>query len=123
VVAYVVAREELTSVRSELRGYLKDKLPEYMVPSGFVRLEALPLTPDGKVDRKALPAADQTRLELIESFVDPGNAAEQTIAKIWVQILGVDRVGVYDNFYGLGGNLLATQDMSRLWKAFQYSRG
>jgi hypothetical protein len=123
VVAYVVAREELTSVRSELRGYLKDKLPEYMVPSGFLGLDALPLTPDGKVDSKALPAADQTRLELIESFVDPGNAAEQTIAKIWVQILGVDRVGVYDNFYGLGGNLLATQDMSRLWKAFQYSRG
>jgi non-ribosomal peptide synthetase component E (peptide arylation enzyme) len=56
VVAYVVAREELTSVRSELRGYLKDKLPEYMVPSGFVGLDALPLTFDGKVDSKALPA-------------------------------------------------------------------
>ena len=95
-----------------------------MVPSGFLGLDALPLTPDEKVDSKALPAADQTRLELIESFVDPGNAAEQTIAKIWVQILGVDRVGVYDNFYGLGGHfLLATQAMSRLREAFHYSRG
>ena len=95
-----------------------------MVPSAFVGLDALPVTPNGKVDSKALPAGDQARLKLIESFVDPGNAPEQTIAKVWVQILGVDRVGVYDNFYGLGGHLLlATQVMSRLREAFQYSRG
>ena len=95
-----------------------------MVPSAFVVLDALPLTPNGKVDGKALPAPDQTRPELKESFVTPRNAAEQTLAEIWAQILEVDRVGVYDNFFDPGGHsLLATQVLSRLRKTYQYSRG
>lgn len=119
LVAYVVARDEFALTTSDLRGYLKDKLPEYMIPSAFMMLDALPLTANGKVDGKALPALDQTRPELKEGFVAPRNSAEQTIAEIWAQVLEVDRVGVYDNFFDLGGHsLLATQVMSRLREAF-----
>lgn len=119
LVAYIVARDEFAPTTSDLRSYLKDKLPEYMVPSAFMMLDALPLTLNGKVDGKALPALDQTRPELKESFVAPRNAAERTIAEIWAQVLEVDRVGVYDNFFDLGGHsLLATQVMSRLREAF-----
>jgi amino acid adenylation domain-containing protein len=120
LVAYVVARNECAPTTSELRGYLKDKLPDYMIPSGFMMLDALPLTPNGKLDSKALPALDQTRPELTEGFVAPRNTAEQTIAQIWAQVLEVDSVGVNDNFFDLGGHsLLATQVMSRLREAFQ----
>lgn len=120
LVAYVVANQELAPTTSDLRGFLKDRLPEYMIPSAFLILDDLPLTPNGKVDRKALPALDQSRPELNESFVYPRNTAERTIAEIWSQVLEVESVGVHDNFFDLGGHsLLATQVMSRLRESFQ----
>ena len=83
-------------------------------------MKALPLTPHGKVDRRALPAPDTARPELDEAFVAPRTAVEQCIADIWARVLNLERVGVYDNFFELGGHsLLATQVISRLRDAFQ----
>jgi len=118
LVAYVVPRQEQELMVSELRNFLKEKLPEHMVPSAFVRLKALPLTPNGKVDHKALPAPDQSRPEMEEAFVAPGTPTEEVLARIWSDILGVERVGVHDNFFELGGHsLLAIQLVSRLRNA------
>ncbi|HEY0607297.1 MAG TPA: amino acid adenylation domain-containing protein, partial [Herpetosiphonaceae bacterium] len=81
-----------------LRRFLHDKLPEYMIPTAFVFLDALPLTPNGKVDRKALPAPDTSRPELEAAFVAPQTAAEQALADIWKQVLGLHQIGIHDNF-------------------------
>lgn len=103
----------------QLRSFLQEKLPEYMVPSAFVLLEALPLSPNGKVDRRALPVPDQARPELDEPFVAPRNPLEEVVAGVWAEILGVERVGIHDHFLELGGHsLLATQIMSRLQDIF-----
>jgi amino acid adenylation domain-containing protein len=108
------------SLVPELRAHLRARLPEYMVPSAFVLLEALPLSPNGKVDRKALPAPAQSRPELEEAYVAPRTAVEQALADLWAEVLGVERVGVHDNFFELGGHsLLATQVVSRMRKALQ----
>src|SRR6266849_10897565 len=91
-----------------------------MVPSAFVFLEALPLTPNGKVDRKRLPAPGQVRPALDESFAAPNTATEIALAKIWREVLRLERVGVHDNFFELGGHsLLMTQAISRVREAFQ----
>ncbi len=87
----------------ELRAYLKEKLPHYMIPAAFVFLEALPLMPNGKINRRALPAPDLTRPQLETTFVAPRNHAEEVLAKIWTQVLGIDKVGIHDNFFDLGG--------------------
>ncbi|HEY0734806.1 MAG TPA: amino acid adenylation domain-containing protein, partial [Herpetosiphonaceae bacterium] len=87
-----------------LRRFLHDKLPEYMIPAAFVTLDALPLSPNGKIDRKALPAPDTSRPELEAAFVPPQTPAEQALAEIWQRVLGLERVGVYDNFFALGGD-------------------
>ena len=119
LVAYVVAEQEPPPASSELRSFLKAKLPEYMVPAGFVLLDALPLMPNGKIDRRALPAFDLARNELEKEFVAPRSASEDLVAEIWAQVLGIERVGIYDNFFELGGHsLLATQAVSRLREAF-----
>jgi amino acid adenylation domain-containing protein len=116
--AYVVPNQESISTTSNLRSFLKQKLPEYMVPSSFVTLDALPLMPNGKVDRRALPAPDQSRPELI-SFVAPRTPVEELLAKIWSGVLKVEKVGVHDNFFELGGHsLLATQVISRVHDTF-----
>jgi len=116
--AYVVLKQEQELMVSELRNFLKEKLPEHMVPSAFVRLKALPLTPNGKVDHKALPAPDQSRPEMEEAFVAPGTPTEEVLAGIWSDLLGVERVGIHDNFFELGGHsLLAIQLVSRLRSA------
>jgi acyl carrier protein len=98
-----------------LRERLQASLPEYMVPLAFVRLERLPLTPNGKVDRKALPApADSDRCGQ-EEYVAPRNDTEQALADIWCKVLGLARVGIHDDFFGLGGHsLTATQVVSRV---------
>jgi acyl carrier protein len=102
----------------ELRGYLKDRLPEYMVPSAFVLLDALPQTPNGKIDRKALPRPDQTRPDGAAPFLAPRTPTEDSLARIWAEVLGVDRVGVHDNFFDLGGHSLqAVQLIARATKA------
>jgi amino acid adenylation domain-containing protein len=104
----------------ELRRYVEQQLPEHMVPSTFVRLEALPLTSNGKVDRRALPAPDQARPELDEAYVAPRTTVEGQIAGIWAEVLGVEKVGIHDSFFELGGHsLLATQVISRVRAALQ----
>ena len=120
LVAYVSAEGETRPSASELRGFLKDKLPEHMVPAVFVLLEAFPLTANGKVDRHALPTPDGQRPELDEAFVAGRTPTEELLAEIWAQVLGVERVGIYDNFFQLGGHsLLATQVVSRIRQAFR----
>ncbi|MBV9773056.1 MAG: non-ribosomal peptide synthetase, partial [Gemmatimonadetes bacterium] len=112
-VGYVVAGEEGVEVE-ELKAGVGASLPEYMVPSAFVVLERLPLSPNGKVDRKALPAAGKVGGEG-RAYVAPGTPQEETLAEIWKEVLGVERVGMHDSFFELGGHsLLATQVVSRV---------
>jgi len=111
--AYLIADDGMSS--SAIRSFLRERLPEYMIPSDFVMVDALPLTPTGKVDRRALPLPDRTRPDLDSTFVAPRTDTESLIANLWSQILGVEQVGVYDNFFDLGGHsLMATQILSRL---------
>src|SRR6185369_9246920 len=115
LVAYVLSGAEVTT--SELRDLLKEKLPEYMIPVVFVFLEEWPLTPSGKINRKALPAPEQVTDE--SKFVAPRTTTEEKLASIWSRLLGVERVGIHDSFFDLGGHsLLATQLMSRVRHAF-----
>ncbi len=107
LIAYFVPHQRTFAV-SELRNFLKQKLPEYMIPSAFVPLKKLPLTANGKVDRQALPDLEQTRPELAETFAPPRNFVEETIAKIWSQVLQIDQVGIHDNFFELGGDSIMT---------------
>jgi amino acid adenylation domain-containing protein len=103
LIAYVVSNN--SDIRSdELREFLKQRLTEYMIPSSFVMMEALPRTPNGKVDRRALPNADST--EANEAYIAPRSATERTIANIWQEVLKVEKVGINDNFFGLGGHSL-----------------
>ena len=100
---------------SSLRDYLRARLPEYMVPAVYVKLEEIPLNPSGKVDRKALPAPERVRPESLDSFVAPRNPMEEELARIWAEVLKIERVGIHDNFFELGGHsLLATQLISRV---------
>ena len=104
IVAYVVAQTEQTLTIDELRRFLESKLPNYMVPAVFVTLEALPLTPNGKVDRKALPAPDTARSELDKQLVAPRNSIEAKLTEIWAEVLDVELVGIFDNFFEIGGD-------------------
>jgi amino acid adenylation domain-containing protein len=120
LVGYLVRRGDSAPSFGELRKFLRGKLPEYMVPGAIVWLEALPLAPNGKLDRGALPEPGQDRPELESAFVAPRNPIEEKLAEICAQLLRLERVGVHDNFFELGGHsLLATQFMSRLRNAFQ----
>jgi len=120
LVAYFVPAADREPTTQELRAFLKQQLPDYMVPSALVRLDAFPLTPNGKIDRAALPAPDWTRRDVVEAYVAPRTAVEESIARIWADVLGLERVGVHDSFFGLGGHsLLATQVMSRIAGVFQ----
>ena len=104
----------------ELRNFLKPKLPDYMMPSAFVQLEALPLTPNYKIDRQALPAPLRSQPNPEQYYIAPRTPVEEVIAGIWSQLLGVEQVSVDDNFFELGGHsLLATQLISRLRHIFQ----
>ncbi|UKO97051.1 amino acid adenylation domain-containing protein [Nostoc sp. UHCC 0870] len=105
LVAYVVINGESAPVMNELRRFLQEKLPEYMIPSAFVVIAKIPLTPNGKVDRRALPIPDQ-RPELEKAFVAPRNAVEIELAGIWSEVLGIQSIGISDNFFELGGNSL-----------------
>jgi len=104
-------------IHSELREYLESRLPEYMIPSGFVLLSQLPLTPNGKVDRKALPVVDVASRVSTE-YVAPETETQKTLVEIWEEVLGIERVGIHDNFFDLGGHsLMATQVVSRVRQA------
>jgi aspartate racemase len=120
LVAYVVPKEGKAPEVRNLREYLKEKLPGYMVPGAFVILESLPLTPNKKVDRLKLPAPDRIRPEPEETYAAPRTPVEEKLAEIWARVLGLDQVGIYDNFFELGGHsLLATQVISRVIYTFQ----
>ncbi|MFN6571978.1 amino acid adenylation domain-containing protein [Dendronalium sp. ChiSLP03b] len=119
IVAYVVPQREQTLAVETLRHFLESKLPSYMMPGAFVLLEALPLTANGKVDRKALPAPDTARPELTAAYQPPQTEVEQTIAQIWQTVLQVENVGIHDNFFELGGHsLLLVQVHSKLREVF-----
>ncbi|HYG12125.1 MAG TPA: amino acid adenylation domain-containing protein, partial [Pyrinomonadaceae bacterium] len=119
--AYVVLLDGEERPRpSEWRQYLREKLPDYMIPSAFVILDALPITSNGKVDRKALPAPEPGKREIEVEFVAPQTPAEELVAEIWADVIGLEQVGLRDNFFELGGHsLLATQVVSRLRQIFR----
>jgi amino acid adenylation domain-containing protein len=120
LVAYIVAKQGAAPSVTDLRDLLKRELPDYMVPSAFITLDLFPLTPNGKVDRQALPANSQNRPELEEGIVAPRTPTEEVLAGIWAELLHVEQVGIHDNFFDLGGHsLLATQVISKVFKTLQ----
>jgi thioesterase domain-containing protein/aryl carrier-like protein len=131
LVAYLVAHEKLQPTVAELRAFLRKKLPDYMVPVVFVILPTLPRTPNGKIDRKALPTSGKNRLVSDAQFMAPGAPAEMALAAIWQELLGVERVGIHDNFFALGGHSLMVVKMVneirrqmnfdlQIWTLFQH---
>jgi acyl-coenzyme A synthetase/AMP-(fatty) acid ligase/acyl carrier protein len=119
LVAYAVPQQGQTLDVADLRSFVKERLPDYMVPAAFVVLDAMPLTPNGKVDRRALPAPVWGRGDE-EGFVEPRNEIEEALAELWKEILNVPRVGAFDSFFELGGHsLLATQLVSRIQQTFE----
>src|SRR5262249_14441325 len=106
-VAYFVIAAQRVPTVSELRRFLEQTLPDYMIPAAFVRLNSMPLNPQNKVDRAALPTPAETRPDLDTPFMAPRGEQERVIAEIWAEILGIDRVGIQDNFFDLGGHSLA----------------
>jgi len=124
LVAYIVASSKKTPPVNKLRNFLKEKLPEYMLPHVFMQLDTLPLTPNGKVDRLALPAPDTSRLNENNNLVAPRNPVEEMLASIWAEVLNLKQVSIHDNFFELGGHsLLATQLISRIRDTFQVEIG
>jgi amino acid adenylation domain-containing protein len=121
LVAYIVPAQNFIPTIIELRNFLKKKLPEYMVPSAFVVIEALLLTPNGKVDRRNLPApGNSTNQTLDKAYIEPRNPTESTLAKIWTEVLNIERVSIHDNFFDLGGNsLLSITLMEQIHKQFE----
>ena len=118
LVAYVVGARQAVPPWTALRRFLQAHVPAHMVPSALVQLDQLPLTPSGKVDRRALPPPDRDRPDLPTGFVDPRRATEATVAGIWAQVLGLDRIGRHDGFFDLGGHsLLALQVLARIQAA------
>ena len=122
LVAYIVPGQEQTPTTSELRHYLKEQLPEYMVPSVFMLLKVMPLTPNGKVDRPALPAPDSLRPSLATTYEAPRSEMERSIATIWQEVLHLEKVGVNDNFFDLGGHsLLMVQVHNKLRESVNWN--
>ncbi|MGI0134611.1 MAG: AMP-binding protein, partial [Candidatus Micrarchaeaceae archaeon] len=109
--AYLIPYSEQTPDVDELRPFLGKTLPTYMIPAFFVSLKAFPLTPNGKVDRKALPAPDESRTALTQAYVAPQTPEEQLLATLWSRALRVERIGIYDNFFSLGGDSLLSMSV------------
>ncbi|MCW3052829.1 MAG: Non-ribosomal peptide synthetase component, partial [Chthonomonadales bacterium] len=119
LVAYVVSGASAVSVNA-LREHLHGKLPDYMIPAAFVFLEALPLSPNGKIDRKTLPEPAHSGLDASGTLVAPRTATEAKLAEIWQEVLGIDRISIEANFFEIGGHsLIAMRAMSRIRDAFQ----
>ncbi len=113
--AYIVPETGLQPSSQQLRTYLQGFLPDYMIPSAFVTVDTLPLTPNGKIDRRALPVPEISMQTNQTAFEAPRTPMEKTIAAIWSEVLGVDQVGIYDNFFNLGGHsLIATRVVAKL---------
>jgi len=120
LVAYVVPADGEDLTGAALRSFLADRLPDYMLPWAFVLLEALPLTSNGKVDRRALPTPDESSFAQGADFVAPRTPTEEQLAAIWAELLGLPQVGVTDNFFALGGHsLLAVRVLLRVQERFQ----
>jgi amino acid adenylation domain-containing protein len=116
--AYIVAEDADAVDSSGVRAFLSERLPDYMIPSAFVFLDSFPLTPNGKVDRRALPAPAHNRKESMA--IAPRTPTEEALARIWLDVLKLDQVGISDDFFELGGHsLLATQVISRVWTILQ----
>jgi amino acid adenylation domain-containing protein len=119
LVAYVAPKSEPAATSAELRAFLKEKLPEYMVPSAFVVLEAMPRKANGKVDRRALPAPEKSLSEAGRAYRPPRDDVEKQLVALWEQSLGVDKVGLGDNFFELGGHsLLAVRLIEQIKEQF-----
>src|SRR5262249_35827662 len=117
-IGYVVFKQSRVETADVLRNFLKEKLPDYMIPALFVSLDQLPLTPSGKVNRRTLPAPDHERPSLNTEFVPARTSAEKALVEIWCQVLGLPQVGVHDNFFELGGDsILSIQIVARAGKA------
>ncbi|HEX6087528.1 MAG TPA: amino acid adenylation domain-containing protein [Thermoanaerobaculia bacterium] len=115
LVAYFIARPDAMPQTSDLKNALRTSLPEYMVPVAIVKLDAFPLLPNGKIDTRSLPVPDYSRAERADAFVAPRNDIEKGVAAIWAEVLGIEKIGVYDSFFELGGHsLIATQLISRI---------
>ena len=122
LVAYIVALQQPLPSVEALREFLSKTLPDHMVPATFVFLETLLLTPNGKVDRRALPALDGLRADLETRYVAPQTEIERTLAMIWQKVLGLEKVGAHDNFFDLGGHsLLLTEVHSMLQETFKHT--
>ncbi|MEH1872395.1 non-ribosomal peptide synthetase [Nostoc sp.] len=120
LVAYLTLNQEQTVKVEQLRRFLQEKLPIYMMPSAFVILKALPMTPNGKIDRRSLPEPAQTRQQAEESFAAPSDETELKLARIWEKVLGIKPIGIKDNFFDLGGNsLLSIRVFAQVQKAFK----
>jgi amino acid adenylation domain-containing protein len=121
LVAYFTSELGRTLTLQEVREFLKGRVPEYMIPSALVRLDSMPLTPSGKIYRKALPAVPPERAEGGARFDPPRNAVERMLAGMWADVLGVEEVGIHDDFFESGGHsLLAARLVSRLNQTFQF---
>lgn len=119
LVAYIVLTQGNTFTLSELKSFLKEKLPSYMIPSAFVILEHFPLTPNGKVDRQALLRLDTSQRELKQNIIPPRTPTEEILANIWTDILGLKEISIDDDFFALGGHsLLIAQLTARIRDAF-----
>lgn len=119
LVAYVVGKEQQLPTASEWRTFLVQLLPEYMIPPVFVSLEELPLLPNGKVNRRALPVPDASRPELRREFAAPENLTQARLVELYMKVLAVDKVGIHDDFFELGGDsILATRLVSRVRRIF-----
>jgi acyl-coenzyme A synthetase/AMP-(fatty) acid ligase/acyl carrier protein len=119
LVAWLKPRHELAPTAGELAAHLGARLPAFMVPAAFVPMPELPRLPNGKLDRRALPAPGREQTRGAAAFVGPRTPTEEALAAIWAELLGIERVGVHDNFFELGGNsLMAIQVMSRLRSTF-----
>ena len=118
LVAYLVVRRDQVPGETTLREYLKERLPDYMMPSAFVVLDKLPLNANGKIDRRSLPSPEE--VSSARAYVPPSSATEKVVAGIWEEVLQVKQVGVQDDFFKLGGHsLLATQVVSRVREHFK----
>jgi natural product biosynthesis luciferase-like monooxygenase protein/amino acid adenylation domain-containing protein len=120
LVAYVVTAPGFSEIINELRRHLSEKLPEYMMPSAFVVLPDLPRTPNGKIDRRSLPAPDYSASDGEDLSVPPRTPVEEAVVGIWTEVLGIGQLGIDDNFFAIGGHsLLATQTVSRIREIFR----
>lgn len=111
LVSYFTSTADAHRLEGELHGYLQSSLPEYMIPSYFIALDEIPLTPNGKADRKALPEPERRRSSLRDDYTAPRNALEEIVAKHWCELLGLDRVGVHDRFFEVGGSSIKAMQL------------